>query len=146
MPATEPWPVADLGGFLRGRWRLERELIDRLADTCGRFVGLALFRPAPEGLRYRERGRLRWQDRDCYGTRRYYYRLTAPDQAQVEFADGRPFHALDLRTGQWRCQHRCGADRYQGEFTVHRRDAWQMVWQVDGPRKRLLLRSWFERV
>ncbi len=89
MVTPEPLPVADLGRFLAGRWRLERDITDRFNNCHGRFTGLALFRRAGNGLRYRERGRLCWQQHEYASTRRYLFRLTGPGRGWVEFADGR---------------------------------------------------------
>jgi hypothetical protein len=55
---------------------------------------------------------------------------------EVCFADGRPFHALDLDGGEaCTMEHPCGEDRYTGEFSVRGPDAFDVRWRVSGPRK-----------
>jgi len=143
---AETVAVADLCAFLRGAWRLERELNDRRAATQGRLDGRAVFAPEGSGLRYREEGTL------TYGTyrgaffRTYLYRFPGPTRAEVAFEDGRPFHDLDLSRGTWRASHRCGGDLYEGCFTLDGADSWRAIWRVTGPRKTLVLSSRFRRL
>lgn len=61
------------------------------------------------------------------------------------FADGRPFHGLDLTTGHHVAGHPCAADLYRGEFTVRDADHWRSVWRVGGPAKDLVLTTDYAR-
>jgi hypothetical protein len=63
----------------------------------------------------------------------------APGTVDVRFADGRPFHDLDLASGRHIAHHPCAADRYRGEFTVRDADHWRTVWRVGGPAKDLVI-------
>ncbi|MGW1269907.1 DUF6314 family protein [Streptomyces sp. NPDC002491] len=97
-----------------------------LHEECGTFVWLGVARPAARTLRF------------LPGSR--------PGTADVRFADGRPFHDLDLTTGRHVADHPCSADLYRGEFTVRDADRWRSVWRVAGPAKDLLLVTDYARV
>ena len=139
------WPVSDLSAFLAGDWRLERQLEDRLRGTVGALSGQAGFHSDPEGLAYTESGVLHMYGCDYRVQRHYRYHFPEPGWARVLFEDGRLFHHLDLRTGCWSAEHRCGADLYRGRFRALAPDAWRMSWQITGPRKDLRLKTWFQR-
>ncbi|WP_282088743.1 DUF6314 family protein [Streptomyces tendae] len=157
----ELWPVPDVLAYLAGRWRTERSVRDLASGLEGRFEGTTSFDGlgdagpdgrapdgrAPDGgaldgggLISREQGHFTWQGvtRPAERTLRYEPG-TGPGRADVRFADGRPFHGLDLTTGHHVADHPCAADLYRGEFTVRGPDRWRTVWRVGGPAKDLLL-------
>jgi len=143
---TELYVVRDLRPFLCGAWRLERDVEDRRAAVTGRLSGRAIFRPDGPDLRYREDGTLSLGDYRGVFYRSYRYRFPDSARAAVAFEDARPFHELDLSRGAWRATHHCGADLYEGRFTVSDEDTWCAVWRVTGPRKDWLLSSRFQRM
>ncbi len=69
----------------------------------------------------------------------------ADGTTDVRFADGRPFHDLDLSSGRHVADHPCSADLYRGEFTVRDEDHWRTVWRVRGPAKDLVLTTDYAR-
>ncbi|MFB7508062.1 DUF6314 family protein [Streptomyces broussonetiae] len=143
----EFWPVADVLAHLAGRWRVERSVHDRASGDEGRFVGATLFGPlAGGGLLHEESGDFTWQGVTRPATRTLRFLPgAAPGTADVRFADGRPFHLLDLGTGRYVADHPCAADLYRGEFTVPDADHWRTVWRVGGPAKDLLLTTDYVR-
>ncbi len=151
IPAVTPEPengslsVNMLKEFLQGEWWLLRDIDDRRLGKAGRFEGEALFAPLAEGLLYDEAGRMRFGDHEGPAARRYRYDFPAPQRAAVSFAEGGFFHDLDLTTGTWSTEHRCGADHYRGEFRVEGPACWSADWRVTGPRKNLRLRTRFRR-
>ncbi|WP_129293061.1 DUF6314 family protein [Streptomyces lydicus] len=149
-PAGEPppHPVPDAAAYFFGRWSIERSVCDLRTGAEGSFRGTADFRPDPagEGLLHIEEGRLRWGAAVHPASRTLRLRPRPDGTAEIRFADGRPFHDLDLRTGRWRAVHPCAADRYEGEFTVTGADTWQLEWRVGGPAKDQLLRSAYRRL
>lgn len=143
----EFWPVADLLGHLAGRWRVERSVRDLANGDEGRFEGTTLFSPLPEGgLLHEESGTFTWQGvaRPAERTLRFLPG-GSPGAADVRFADGRPFHHLDLTAGHHVADHPCAADLYRGEFTVRDADRWRTVWRVGGPAKDLVLTTDYAR-
>ncbi|GAA0465655.1 DUF6314 family protein [Streptomyces olivaceiscleroticus] len=137
--------VPDALAYLAGNWTVEREL--SAGGTTGHFTGRAEFRAgdADDGWLHVEEGVLEWG-----GARREAGRtlrmVPLPDgSAEVSFADGRPFHTLDLRHGRWTAVHQCAADRYEGTFTVVSPDEWHLRWEVHGPEKDQLLVSTYRR-
>ncbi|MFE2052908.1 DUF6314 family protein [Streptomyces sp. NPDC059459] len=141
------WPVPDVLAYLAGRWRTERSVCDLASGAEGRFEGDTDFGVlAGGGLLSRESGAFTWQGvtRPAGRTLRYEPGA-APGTADVRFADGRPFHGLDLTTGRHVADHPCAADLYRGEFTVRDRDHWRTVWRVGGPAKDLLLTTDYVR-
>ncbi|MGW7253241.1 DUF6314 family protein [Streptomyces sp. NPDC054834] len=144
----EFWPVADVLGHLAGRWHVERTVRDLASGDEGLFRGIALFGPLEGGgLLHEEAGTFTWQGvpRPAERTLRFL-RGAEPGTADVRFADGRPFHELDLRSGRYVAGHPCAADLYRGEFTVRDADHWRTVWRVGGPAKDLVLTTDYARV
>lgn len=137
--------ITDLAAFLSGRWTLERHIEDLANGTSGRLDGEVRFATDGAGLSYTETGQLQLAEIALPARRCYRYRFPRPYRAQVSFEDGRAFHELDLRTGGWRAEHRCGADLYRGAFRVIDADRWRIAWSVTGPRKHLRLISWLRR-
>ena len=150
-------PVADALLYLAGSWRAERTVrdlasMDDTDDTAddtdeGTFTGTTTFSPLDGGgLLHHESGTFVWQGvaRPAERTLRFLPG-TAPGTADVRFADGRPFHDLDLTSGRWITDHPCAADLYRGEFTVLDPDHWRTVWRVAGPAKDLVLTTDYAR-
>ncbi|MDG9727248.1 DUF6314 family protein [Streptomyces sp. DH41] len=143
----ELWPVPDVLAYLAGRWRTERSVRDLASGAEGSFEGTTAFDAlAGGGLLSRETGGFTWQGvtRPAERTLRYEPGA-APGTADVRFADGRPFHGLDLASGRHVADHPCAADLYRGEFTVRDEDHWRTVWRVGGPAKDLLLTTDYVR-
>ncbi|MFJ5779603.1 DUF6314 family protein [Streptomyces sp. NPDC093094] len=143
----EFWPVRDVLAYLAGNWRVERSVRDLGDGATGTFSGGTLFSPLPEGgLLHRETGVFTWHGvaRPAERTLRF---LPGPEPgtADVRFADGRPFHGLDLTSGRHVADHPCVADLYRGEFTVGGAGRWRTVWRVGGPAKDLLLVTEYTR-
>jgi hypothetical protein len=125
--------VVSLPQYLLGDWEVDRELVDARLGS-GRFAGRATFSRDGAELTWMEAGRM------CVGryagpARRELRIVPAQEGWEVRFADGRPFHRLDLSTGACRMRHRCGADVYDGELEMLGPDAFALRWSVTGPEK-----------
>ncbi|MBE1595797.1 hypothetical protein H4687_001926 [Streptomyces stelliscabiei] len=110
---------------------------DLTSGAEGEFTGRTVFSPLNDGgLLHRETGTFVWQGapRPAERTLRFLPG-PVPGTADVRFADGRPFHDLDLTSGHWQTDHPCVADLYRGEFEVHDEDHWRTIWRVGGPAK-----------
>jgi hypothetical protein len=135
--------VIDPAEFLPGTWRVERELEDAGLGR-GRFSGRAEFARDGDGLSWVESGRMTLGGYD--GPARRTLRVVRErDGWAVRFADGRPFHRLDLRAGRAALEHPCGEDRYRGELVVRGPDAFAVDWTVTGPGKSQRLSARYER-
>jgi hypothetical protein len=143
----EYWPVPDVLDHLAGRWRVRRGVRDLAGGNAGHFTGVTVFGPLDGGgLLHQESGTFTWQGVARPATRTLRFLPgPSPSRADVRFADGRPFHALDLATGHFVADHPCAADLYRGEFTVRDADRWRSVWRVGGPAKDLLLTTDYVR-
>jgi hypothetical protein len=144
----EFWPVTDVLAYLAGRWRVARTVRDLATGDAGRFTGTTGFDPLPGGgLLHREAGTFTWRGvaRPAERTLRFLPGAV-PGTADVRFADGRPFHDLDLTSGRYVADHPCAADLYRGEFTVRDAGHWRTVWRVGGPHKDLRLVTEYARV
>jgi hypothetical protein len=141
------WPVSDVLTHLSGCWRVTREVRDLAGGDEGRFEGVTVFGPLPGGgLLHEESGTFTWQGVARPATRTLRFLPgRVPGTADVRFADGRPFHDLDLTTGRYVAGHPCAADFYRGEFTVRDADHWRTVWRVGGPAKDLVLTTDYVR-
>ncbi|BCL31881.1 hypothetical protein GCM10017557_67400 [Streptomyces aurantiacus] len=152
-------PVSDVLAYLAGGWRVERSVRDLASGASGTFGGTTVFErldgddsgahPHPgsrSGLLHHESGTFVWQGvaRPAERTLRFLPGDGA-GRARVQFADGRPFHDLDLTSGRYVADHPCSADLYRGEFTVYDADRWRTVWRVGGPAKDLVLTTDYTR-
>ncbi|MBC9730455.1 DUF6314 family protein [Streptomyces sp. TRM68367] len=144
----EFWPVRDVLAFLAGRWSVTRSVRDLASDDTGHFEGTTVFGPLEDGdgLLHQESGTFTWRGaaRPAERTLRFLPG-SSPGTADVRFADGRPFHGLDLTSGHHVAAHPCAADLYRGEFTVRNADHWRTVWRVRGPAKDLELTTDYAR-
>ncbi|WP_030021433.1 DUF6314 family protein [Streptomyces monomycini] len=100
---------------------------------------------APGVLLHVEEGELTWNGTTVPATRTLRLCPRPDGTADVTFADGRPFHDLDLRTGHWTTRHPCAADLYDGEFTVVSPGEWHLRWRVGGPAKTQVLCSVYRK-
>jgi Family of unknown function (DUF6314) len=139
-------PVVDLRAFLLGTWRISRRIRDFRLGISGRLVGCASFTPAPGGLSYEEVGLLQFGAYEGEATQRYSVAIDRPTSAELRFADGRPFHRLELASGAADVVHRCAADRYRGRYRVSGADRLTVLWRVTGPRKRYTLATLHARI
>jgi hypothetical protein len=143
----EFWPVPDVLAYLAGRWRVRRSVRDLASRHAGQFTGSTEFRPLDGGgLLHHESGTFVWRGaaRPAERTLRFLPG-SSPGTADVRFADGRPFHDLDLTGGRHVANHPCAADLYRGEFTVLDVGRWRTVWRVGGPAKDLVLTTDYVR-
>ena len=128
--------VADLRAYLSGSWRIDRRFDDRRHALDGTMLGEAQFSAEADALLYREQGQITF---GAYqGTAEQEHRYDFPDgarRASVYFADGRPFHELDLSNGTALVSHACGDDLYKGRFVALDDDRWESRWTIAGPRK-----------
>jgi hypothetical protein len=139
---VSPLSVRDLPGWLDGRWAIERII----NGSEGRFTGDAVFDlDRRGGALWSETGRLVIDGFDGLASRTLHL---APTHGawQVRFDDGRPFHPLDLSTGRWAAEHRCGPDFYEGWFEVLDRDRMTIRWQVTGPERDDLIATEYRRI
>ena len=139
------FPVEDLRIYLRGTWRLTRQIRDGRAGADGHFEGRVSLTDSSEGLCYREEGELSVFGYRGAAWRCYAFRFRGRYRAEVYFPGGGHFHSLDLRRGTWDVLHRCGEDRYRGTFDACAQDRLRVIWRIRGPRKDLLLDSLLTR-
>jgi hypothetical protein len=124
----------DLDAFLAGTWTVDRTVRDASGGRDAAFTGVAEFAREGGSVAWRETGRLRLDRYDGPASRELA--LVHGDGGwEVRFADGRPFHPLDLSGGRWTCEHACGRDLYAGEFDVLGPDELEVRWRVRGPAK-----------
>lgn len=125
---------------------MEREVGDPSAGRAGEFAGVAEFAAAPDGdeVLWHESGRLRLDAYDGPASRRLVL-VPAGDAWEVRFADGSPFHDLDLASGRCAAAHHCGEDRYEGEVRVAGSDELVVTWDVTGPGKAQRIESRYRR-
>ncbi|WP_328539743.1 DUF6314 family protein [Streptomyces sp. NBC_00344] len=146
------YPVPDVLAYLAGAWRVERTVRDLSGESDGCFTGRTDFEPLDGGgLLHHESGTFVWQGVARPAGRILRFLPAQPGEdggtgtSQVQFADGRFFHGLDLRSGHHIADHPCGADLYRGEFEAWGPDGWRSIWRVGGPAKQLLLTTEYTR-
>ena len=123
----------NLPEYLLGTWEVERALEDA-ALGAGSFRGSATFRTDADGIAWEEAGTMRL-GRYAGPARRELRIAPAGNGWEVSFADGRPFHRLELSGSGCRMHHPCGADSYDGELELLGPDEFAIRWRVSGPAK-----------
>ena len=129
--------VSDTLGFLSGGWHVERALHDHRSGVAGHFTGSAWAAPWPDGpgLSYAESGELQFGGHAGPARRSLDLLPQAGGAVEVRFADGRFFYLLDLRSGWWEAEHRCGNDHYLLAHRVLSADLLEERWRARGPAK-----------
>lgn len=132
--------VIDTLEFLLGLWKIDRSIRDHRAAVDGSFIGIASIQAASEiqsGLlaRYSETGELHFGGHQGAANRTLNYAPARQAAVMLLFRDLRPFVDLDLSSGTWRSDHRCGGDRYEIVTTVGSDESFEESWRVRGPAK-----------
>jgi hypothetical protein len=134
----------ELSAF-EGDWTLTRRIKDARAGATGHFEGEARFQAAPGGLSYLEEGRLTFgAAAPMAATRRYFWRA-AGTAIEVDFADGRFFHAFQTDVDRPEAAHHCAPDKYAVRYDFSAWPAWRAEWRVAGPRKDYAMISDYRR-
>jgi hypothetical protein len=141
LGSAQPGPAGDAASA--GQWTVQRDLLDRAEGTRGTFSGVVHFVPADDGgLAFREEGTMRWPSFTGPASREYLLRTTtSPDALDVFFPDGRPFHRMSFAPGSNLDNHWCDPDTYLVTYVYEGGDGFSYTWDVQGPRKDLLLTS-----
>ena len=142
LGSAQPGPAAD--AVSAGQWTVQRDLLDRAEGTRGTFSGVVHFVPADDGgLAFREEGTMRWPSFAGPASRAYMLKPAAghPDALEVFFPDGRPFHRMSFTPEANLDQHWCDPDTYRVAYTFQDAERFSYTWDVQGPRKDLLLTS-----
>jgi hypothetical protein len=141
LGSAQPGPAEDAASA--GQWTVQRDLLDRAEGTRGTFSGVVHFVPADDGgLAFREEGTMRWPSFTGPASREYLLRTTtSPDALDVFFPDGRPFHRMSFAPESNLDNHWCDPDTYLVTYVYEGGDGFSYTWDVQGPRKDLLLTS-----
>jgi hypothetical protein len=134
----------ELAAWLPGEWTVTRVI----NHGAGHFNGRARFTPdlaCPATLIWHEHGRLRLGAHEGPAERTLRIESAAAGAWEVRFADGRPFHPLDLATGSDDVTHLCGEDTYHGRYAVEGPDRFTVTWRASGPRKDDLIETRYDR-
>ena len=128
-----------------GRWRLYREIEDRMAQTELVFEGRAQLDRAGAGLTYVEDGQ--WTKSTWGKTRasRCYLWRAEGDRICVDYEDGRAFHSFAPGLATCESGHDCAPDRYDVTYRFHLPELWKADWRVAGPRKNYISRTRYTR-
>ncbi len=142
QPST-PAPITEAG-----QWTVQRDLRDRAEGTRGTFSGVVRFVPTDDGgLAFVEEGTMRWPSFTGPASRQYLLRSAGrPDALDVFFPDGRPFHRMSFAPDSNLDSHWCDPDTYRVAYTFEGEDRFSYTWNVQGPRKDLLLASRLFRI
>ena len=130
-------------GWFAGRWRMARLVTDGRRRVSAAFAGTCLFEPDGAGLRAEESGILRHNGRRYRSGRVTLWRFSGSGLVEVQFADGRPFHAFSLERPE--AVHVCGPDHYAATYRFDV-DRWFSRWVVKGQRKDYAMTTRYRRV
>lgn len=123
-----------------GRWRIERDIEDSLAQSRAHFSGDAEITKGEGVWHYFERGALKLQNApEMVSERRYIWKPTAGG-IDIYFSDNRFFHRLEL-TERAQAKHWCDPDQYDVAYDFSDWPRWSSRWTVKGPRKAYTMTS-----
>jgi hypothetical protein len=128
-----------------GRWRIARQIDDRLAGSQGRFEGIVTFAPDGQGLTCREAGELTFDGQTPYAATRTYLWRQGAEGIEVYFEDGRFFHLIGADQAPV-AAHWCDPDDYRVAYDFTLWPDWRAVWTVEGPRKDYTMVSEYMRL
>ena len=131
--------------YFAGSWSYLRLLHDRRRETNGSILGCCVFAAAGRDLFYHESGAMDFAGVRGTAHRSFRYSFPEASRAEVFFADGRPFHSMDLTAGESCFNHSCPPDVYEGSCRLISPETWQLRWRVTGPKKDLLLETSYQR-
>ena len=124
----------ELAAF-EGLWTLTRTIEDISAGQRGRFLGTARLTPTPGGLAYVEEGRLTLAAAPPMAASRRYLWRAAGAAIEIDFEDGRFFHAFPAAEPRPEASHFCDPDHYAVRYDFTPWPDWRAEWRVTGPRK-----------
>lgn len=125
-----------------GRWTIARDIDDLRSGGIAHFAGIASIEQTNEDWVYTEAGTLDLSTNvQMHAERKYFWR---PHTAgfDVFFDDKRFFHSFDLGVSA-QATHWCDPDDYKVAYDFSTWPQWQSTWQVEGPRKKYVMRNLF---
>ena len=133
--------------FLEGAWRFHRTI-----STGATVEGTAVFAKRPDTdntLDYREDGTCTMPEGSIFTAyMKYVYRFHN-EKISVHFADDRFFHALQFHLESdpltATAQHLCVCDTYQATYTFFERNRFQLLYEVQGPKKNYTIKTLFTK-
>ena len=135
--------LRELKDFI-GCYDVSRVIEDARTRATSRFEGRAQICETADGATYLETGQLIVNDQRFEAERRYLWR-TAGARIEVLFEDGRAFHDFDPNQGGQASEHLCGEDMYRGGYDFSEWSCWAVTWNVLGPRKDYVSKTWYVR-
>lgn len=136
----------ELKVYFQGRWELNRLAVDRSTDSSTVMIGCADFiSTSLTQLRYHESGSLQRENYQGPFERTYLYVFPTEKSLKVFFEDGRFFYEADVLDGCASFVHYCGNDVYEGSMTLSDARAFEIEWQIHGPKKALQIRTQYTR-
>jgi len=128
-----------------GVWSIDRRFVFETAGAPERFRGQATVSPARPGLYlYLEEGFLEGFPKPVHAIQRYWIHSPSPDSLELRFAPdpdhpeaAQPFVTLSPdATGALVGRYACGTDSYLGTYRSSGADSIEILWSIEGPRKR----------
>lgn len=131
---------------LSGLWSFNRQITDFLSHEKLQAHGEAHFTPTSlEGvLLYQEQGKMVHSNGYHDFQQSYFYLINGEQKIEVYFSQYSPsgelvmgdyFHSINLEGKSDQFNHMCGQDHYLGHMQLISETAFELSWQVQGPRK-----------
>lgn len=124
-----------------GAWLFRRRITDPAGAETARAEGTLTFAPGEGGLVAEERGTLSLPGAAPMQAERRTIWRAGDDVIETFFADGRPFHRIDLGADVSTDRHLCSPDLYDVAYDFRAFPFWTALWRVTGPRKDYVMRS-----
>lgn len=121
--------------YLRGIWKVKRQIKDRLGKQDNWFSGQAEFAGSGVGLHYTESGNLTVGETLLEASQSYKWHCRGENAATIYYGDGREFHQIECKGKTADAEHLCGEDLYRARYQFDSATVWRVTWRVSGPRK-----------
>lgn len=133
--------------FLRGQWRVKRNVFDSDKNPQGLLVGLANYTPNGNNtLAFVEKLEGLFDNHCGKAWNKQELTFQSPSDATV-FQKGEYFHKLGFDKPFTLVHHKCKQDQYLGLYVFNQKEkSFSVTWKVKGPKKNYSLRAYYEKV
>lgn len=136
-----------LYAFLKGKWRVKRNVFDEKKKPQGIQLGKASYQPnGKNSLTFEEELEGLFNDHCGKAWHKQELSFDTPSNATL-YQHGSIFHKLKFDKPFTLVHHTCKRDHYLGLYVFNRkRKSFTVTWRVKGPKKNYSLRAYYEKL
>ena len=127
-----------------GEWKITRSIEDRLGKKYFTLDGVATFTNNANLYYYNETGIIKSESFQSKAHQDYLWIVTK-EGWKIKFRDGTHFYDLELARQEQDVYHKCKNDIYHGKFLLNLPNDIKVSWNVNGPRKDYVSRTYYKK-